>query len=395
MKISQRAAHIQPSPTIGMAARAKAMIGEGLDVISFAVGEPDFPTPEHICAAACAALEAGHTKYTPASGIPELKAAIVGRLQTEFGLDYDADQVCVSNGGKHALMNIWETLLDPGDEVIVFAPYWVSYPAQIELCDGHPVIVMTNSSRGFQPDLDKVREAITSRTVAILINSPSNPTGGIFERQTLEGLAAIAAEHDLTLISDEIYKHLIFEGREHLSIAMLDDDTRQRTILADGVAKSYSMTGWRIGWLVGPKQFAARAGSIQSQETSNPCSISQYAALAALTGPQDCVAQMREQFEQRRDFFVGALRELEGIKCNMPPGAFYVFPDVSAYLGRELAGRKITTSLELAEYLLEDSLISTVPGSAFGAEGFLRLSFACSVEDIKRGVERLKAALSG
>ncbi len=393
MKISQRASHIQPSPTIGMAARAKAMIGEGLDVISFAVGEPDFPTPEHICAAACAALEAGHTKYTAASGIPELKAAIVGRLQTEFGLDYDADQVCISNGGKHALMNIWKTMLDPGDEVIVFAPYWVSYPVQIELCGGHPVIIMTNSSRGFQPDLDEVREAITSRTVAILINSPSNPTGGIFEREILEGLAAIAAEHDLTIISDEIYKHLIYQGREHLSIAMLDEETRQRTILADGVAKSYSMTGWRIGWLVGPQQFAAKAGSIQSQETSNPCSISQYAALAALTGPQDCVAQMREQFEQRRDFFVGALREIEGIECNMPPGAFYVFPDISAYLGRELAGRKIATSLELAEYLLEDSLISTVPGSAFGAEGFLRLSFACSVEDIKRGVERLKAAL--
>ena len=395
MKISQRAANIQPSATVAMSSRAKAMAHEGLAVISFAVGEPDFTTPQHICEAACQALDAGHTKYTPVSGIPELKEAIVGRLLSEFGLDYDADQVCVSNGGKHALMNIWETLLDPGDEVIMFAPYWVSYPAQITLCDGRPVIIMTDASRGFQPDLDTVRDAVTSKTVAILLNSPSNPTGAIFERETLEGIAAIAAQHDLTIISDEIYKHLIFDDREHLSIAMLDEETKQRTILADGVAKSYSMTGWRIGWLIGPKEFATKAGSIQSQETHHPCSIAQYAAVAALTGPQGCVAQMRDQFEQRRDFFVEALREIEGIECNMPGGAFYVFPDISAHLGRVLSGQQVTTSLELAEYILDEALIATVPGSAFGAEGFLRLSFACGVEDIKRGVARLAAALAG
>ena len=395
MKISRRAVNIQPSATLSMDARAKGMAREGLDVIAFGVGEPDFSTPEHICEAAREAIEAGHTKYTPASGIPALKEAIVGRLLTEFGLDYDVDQVCISNGGKHALMNIWETMIDPGDEVIVFAPYWVTYPVQIELCDGRPVIIMTDASIGFQPDLDAVRDAVTSKTVAILINSPSNPTGAIFERATLEGIAAIAAEHDLTIISDEIYKHLIFDGREHVSIAMLDDETKQRTILADGVSKSYAMTGWRIGWLVGPKQFAAKAGSIQSQETSNPCSIAQYAARAALTGPQDCVVQMRDQFEQRRDFFVGALREIEGIECNIPAGAFYVFPDISAHLGRELGGRQITTSLEMAEYILEEALTATVPGSAFGAEGFLRLSFACSVEDIRRGVARLRSMLTG
>ena len=394
MKISHRAAALQPSATVGMDTRAKEMARAGQDVISFAVGEPDFPTPEHICEAARQALAAGHTKYTPASGLPELKEAIVGRLYAEFGLSYDPAQVCVSNGGKHALMNIWETLLDPGDEVIIFAPYWVSYPEQIQLCGGQPVIIMTDAERGFQPDLDQVRNAVTDRTVAVLINSPSNPTGGIFERDILTGLAEIAAERDLTIISDEIYKHLLYDGRQHLSIASLDDETKARTIIADGVAKNYAMTGWRIGWLIAPKQFAGKAGAIQSQETSNPCSISQYAALAALTGPQDCVAQMRAQFAQRRDFFVAKLREIEGLQCQMPPGAFYVFPDFSAHLGRELGGKRLDTSLALAEYLLETALISTVPGSAFGAEGYIRFSFACSVEQLQRGAERLARALA-
>lgn len=385
---------MQPSPTIGMATRAKQMAREGLDVISFAVGEPDFPTPQHICEAAHQALDAGHTKYTAASGLPELKEAVVERLRAELDLSYQPEQVCISNGGKHALMNTWQTLLDPGDEVIIFAPYWVSYPAQIELCGGRPVIVMTEADRGFQPDLDAVRDAVTAETIAILINSPSNPAGACFERQTLEGLAAICAEYDLTIISDEIYKNLIFDGREHLSIATLDEATKQRTILVDGVAKSYAMTGWRIGWLIGPQQFAAKAGNIQSQQTSCPCSISQYAAQAALTGPQGCIDNMRQQFEQRRDFFVSALRQIEGLQCNMPAGAFYAFPDVSAHLGQKLGGTKIRNSLELAEYLLEESLISTVPGSAFGAEGYLRLSFACSVEDLKRGIKRLRLALN-
>ena len=393
MKISQRADNIQPSATVGMATRAKQMSRQGLDVISFAVGEPDFATPEHICQAAYQAMEAGHTKYTAASGIPELKEAVVARLRAEVGLTYDADQICISNGGKHALTNIWQTLLDEGDEVIVFAPYWVSYAAVIQLCGGRAVTVMTDASRGFQPDPAEVRSAVTPRTVAILVNSPANPTGAIFGQETLQEIAAIAAENDLTIISDEIYRNLIFDGRQHLSIAMLDEETKARTILVDGVSKSYAMTGWRIGWLIGPKEFVGKAGSIQSQETHNPCSVAQYAALAALTGPQDCVAAMCDQYEQRRDFFVEALGQLEGIECNTPPAAFYLFPDISAHLGRSLAGQQIDTSLQLAEYLLEEGLISTVPGSAFGAEGFLRLSFACSVEDIKQGLQRLKTAL--
>ena len=393
MKISQRAQHITPSPTIGMATRAKQMQREGIDVISFAVGEPDFPTPDHICEAARQAMADGHTKYTPASGIPELKQAIVQSMQQEFELTYEPGQVCTCNGGKHALMNIWQALLDPGDEVIIFAPYWVSYAEQIKIVGGRPAVVMTEATGDFQPDLDEVRAAVSDRTVAILINSPSNPTGAVFTRPTIEGLAQIALEHNLIIISDEIYKNLIYEGRRHFSPAMLSDEVKQATLIVDGVSKTYSMTGWRIGWLIGPEEFVSKVSSIQSHQTSNPNSIAQYAALAALTGPQDCVAQMREQFQRRRDYLVPALQQIAGIQCTKPPGAFYVFPQVTAYLGTELAGQRIDNSLQLAEYLLTEAHISTVPGSAFGAEGYLRLSFACSLSDLQEGVSRLQQAL--
>ncbi len=394
MKISQRALAIAPSPTIAMSSRAKAMRAQGQDVISFDVGEPDFPTPENICRAACDAIAAGHTKYTPAAGLPKLKEAIVQATARDVGLQYDPAQVVVSNGGKHALMNIWESIVDPGDEVIVFAPYWVSYPAQIELCGGRAVVIPTRGEDDFQPDLDQVRTALSDRTIALLINSPSNPAGAIFTEATMRGLAEIAVEGDLLIISDEIYKHILFDGRKHLSTAQLGEEVKSRTILADGVAKTYAMTGWRIGWLIAPKEIAKRAGDIQSQETSNPNTPAQYAAIEALLGPQDSVATMRAEFERRRDYLVPALCEMAGIKCNKPGGAFYVFPDISAHVGRTLNGTPIPTDLALAEYLLEKALISAVPGSAFGSDGYIRFSFATSMELLQEGMRRLREALS-
>ncbi|HEY3396255.1 MAG TPA: pyridoxal phosphate-dependent aminotransferase [Armatimonadota bacterium] len=395
MKISQRASAIAPSPTIAMGARAKAMRASGVDVISFDLGEPDFPTPENIRRAGCDAINSGKTTYTAAAGIPQLREAIVATAARDLGLEYTADQVCVSNGGKHALMNIWATIVDPGDEVIVFAPFWVSYPPQIELCGGRAVIIPTGAETDFQPDLDQVRAALTDKTVALLINSPSNPAGAIFTEATMRGLAEIAVERDLYIISDEIYQHILFDGRSHLSPAQLGEEVKARTIIADGVAKTYAMTGWRIGWMIAPTAVAKKAGNIQSQETSNPNTPAQYASVEALTGPQDSVEVMRAEFERRRDYLVPALNALPGVTCNKPGGAFYVFPDISAHLGRKLGDREISDDLALAEYLLEQAHISSVPGSAFGSPGYLRFSFATSMELLEEGVRRLGEALGG
>lgn len=394
MQISELVAGIAPSPTIAGAAKAKAMRAQGLDVLSFAVGEPDFGTPENIIEAARRAMAEQKTKYTPASGIPELKQAICEASRRDVGLDYDPAQVVISNGGKHALMNIWRTLLSPGDEVIMFAPYWVSYPEQVRLCGAHTVPIVTSGDNDFQPDLDQVRAAITGRTKAILINSPSNPSGAVFDRPTMEALGEIACQHDLTIVSDEIYKHILYDGRTHLSTAAFSDELKERTIIADGVAKTYAMTGWRIGWLIAPPAFAKAADNLQSQETSNPNSIAQWASIEALLGPQDSVAVMREAFLQRRDYLVPALNAIPGLKCPNPGGAFYVFPDISAHLGRELGGKTIASSLDLELYLIEQALIATVAGGPFGTEGYLRLSFACSMEEIQEGVRRLAAALA-
>ncbi len=391
--ISDFACSLEASPTMAMDGLAKSMRKQGKDVLSFAVGEPDFPTPANICEAGRRAITDGMTRYTPPSGTPELKQAIVAAAERDLGLSYEPDQVVVSNGGKHALMNIWRTLLNPGDEVLIFAPYWVSYPEQVKMAGGVPVIIETFGDADFQPDLDKVRAAIGRRTVAVLINSPSNPTGGVYTRETIAGLSAIAQSNGLMIISDEIYKHILFDGRTHVSSAQLDDDLKARTIIADGVAKTYAMTGWRIGWMIAPPQFARQAGNIQSQETSNPCSVSQAAAVAALTGPQDSVETMRLAFQQRRDIIVPALNAIPGIRCPNPGGAFYVFPDIREHLGRTLHGTALTNSRDFAMYLLQQALVSTVHGSASGAEGCFRISFACSVEQITEGVRRIAEAL--
>ena len=393
MQISDLVAGIAPSPTIAGAAKARQMRAAGKDVLSFAIGEPDFGTPDNIIAAAQRAMAEQKTKYTPAGGLPELKQAICDAQQRDLGLTYEPSQVVVSNGGKHALMNIWRTLLNPGDEVIMFAPYWVSYPEQVRLCGAKTVSLRTSGDNDFQPDLDEVAAAITPKTKALLINSPSNPSGAVFTRATIEGLGELACKHDLTIVSDEIYKHILYDGRTHESTAKLSDELKKRTIIADGVAKTYAMTGWRIGWLIAPPAFAKAADNLQSQETSNANSIAQWASIEALTGPQESVEQMRAAFAERRDVLVPALNEIPGVKCANPGGAFYVFPDISAHLGRTLGGMEIKTSIDMELYLIEQALIATVAGGPFGTEGYIRLSFATGMDQIKEGVRRLAQAL--
>ncbi len=393
MKISVKAAAIPPSPTIGMNTRAQELKKQGRNVLSFAVGEPDFATPPHIVAAAERAMRDGFTKYTPPAGMPELREAVAEATERELGIACEPAQVVISNGGKHALANIFLTLLNPGDHVIVIAPYWVSYGELIFLAGGWFTAIPTAIEDCFLPALAAIEAALTPRTVALLINSPSNPSGAVLDRPTMEGIAELAQQRDLTIISDEIYKHIIYGGAEHCSPAMLGPKVAARTIIADGVSKTYSMTGWRIGWSVSSPEFAQAVGSLQSQMTSNPCSISQKAALAALTGPQDCVEQFRRTFAARREAIVSSLADLPGVECVSPAGAFYVFPKVEALFGRPFDGAVAGNSLELAELLLGKAEISTVPGSAFGAEGYIRFSFACSTEQIEEGMGRLRALL--
>jgi len=394
MQVSDLVAGIAPSPTIAGAAKAREMRAAGKDVLSFAIGEPDFGTPENIIEAARRAMAEQKTKYTPAGGIPELKKAICAAQERDLGLEYGPNQVVVSNGGKHALMNIWRTLLNPGDEVLMFAPYWVSYPEQIRLTGATSKAILTSGGNDFQPDLDEVAAAITPRTKALLINSPSNPSGAVFNRATIAALGELACQHDLTIVSDEIYKHILYDGRTHESTSKLSEELKERTIIADGVAKTYAMTGWRIGWLIAPPAFAKAADNLQSQETSNPNSIAQWASIEALMGPQDSVAEMRAAFAQRRDYLVPALNEIPGVKCANPGGAFYVFPDISPHLGRTLGGREIKTSVDMELYLIEEALIATVAGGPFGTEGYIRLSFATGMDEIKEGVRRLAEALA-
>lgn len=395
MKISQRVRSIAPSATMAMSMRAKQMINvEGKDVISFALGEPDFPTPESIRQAAVRAMDEGHTKYTDPSGAERIKQAIAVATERDLGLSVSPAEICVSNGAKHVLGNIFSTLLDPGDHVILVAPYWVSYADQIGLCDGTWSAVTAPAERSFVPDIADVEAAVTDRTVAILINSPNNPSGAVWDRASLEALADLALRRSLYIISDEIYKHIIFDGREHISPAMLGDEVRKQTIIVDGVSKTYSMTGWRIGWLIAPEDFAKAAGKLQSQITSCPNSIAQEAAADALLGPQDAVAEMRDQFEERRDVVFERISAIEGLKCDKPGGAFYVFPEVTGLYGRSLGGKQIGSDTDVGDYLLDHALVSTVPGIAFGMEGYIRLSFACSTEQIEEGVRRIAQALA-
>ncbi|MCD6361121.1 MAG: pyridoxal phosphate-dependent aminotransferase [Armatimonadetes bacterium] len=394
MKIAARMSRISPSATMAMKVRADELKAQGKDVLSFAVGEPDFPTPDNVLRAAEQAMAAGATKYTAASGTTELKQAICDATVRDIGVQYEPANVIVSCGAKHSLLNIFQTLVDPGDEVVVIAPYWVTYPDQIRYSEGEPVVITTSGENDFQPDLDQVRDAVTDRTVAMVINSPCNPSGAVYRPEIIEGLADIAVEKQIALISDEIYKHIIFDGVRHVSPASLSEDARARTLIVDGVAKTYAMTGWRIGWFIGDPDVVKAAGRFQGQATSNPNSIAQEATIEALTGPQESVEEMRAEFERRRDYVIERLSAMPGVKCSRPTGAFYAFPDVSEHYTRGLGGGKVTDSSTMCEYLLDEALISMVPGAAFGADDYIRLSFACSMEQLEDGLNRLEKALA-
>lgn len=388
--LSQRAKNIKPSPTLAIDARAKAMKAEGVDVINFGVGEPDFDTPENIKEAARKALRDGFTKYTPVGGTDKLKDAIREKLLRDNGLSYKRDEILVSCGAKHSLYNIMQAFLDPGDEVIIPAPYWVSYPEQVVLAGAVPVFVRTREEEYFRLDPDAMSEHITPKTKALILNSPSNPTGFTYERQRLERIAEICLRHGIHVISDEIYEKLLYDGTEHVSIASLEGDVKEKTIVVNGLSKSHSMTGWRIGYAAGPAELIKAMTAIQSQSTSNPTSIAQAAAVEALNGPQDSLKAMVAEFDKRRVRLVQGLNSIEGVRCLAPTGAFYAFPNTQALYR---ISPRIASSSKLSMYLLEKAKVAVVPGDAFGDDNHIRLSYATSIGDIEKGLERIKEAL--
>lgn len=392
--LSERAKKIKPSPTLAMDAKAKAMNAKGIDVINFGVGEPDFDTPEHIKEAAVKALRDGFTKYTPVGGIDELKDAIVEKLKKDNNLEYTKEEILVSCGAKHSLYNIAQAIYGPGDEVIIPSPYWVSYPDQVLLNDATPVFVKTYEEDDFMLRPDVFESKITKNTKAIILNSPSNPTGLTYDRKTLTVIADIAVRHGIHIISDEIYEKLTYDGVEHVSIASLGEDVKKLTIVVNGLSKSHAMTGWRIGYAAGPKDIIKAMTNIQSQSTSNPTSIAQKAAVAALTGPQDFISVMQAEFDKRRRFLVEGLNSIEGVRCLKPTGAFYAFPNVSKLYGKKAGARQINSSIDMAMYLLEDAKVAIVHGEAFGDDNYIRISYATSMENIKKGLERIREAQS-
>ncbi|GAF27274.1 aspartate/tyrosine/aromatic aminotransferase [Moorella thermoacetica Y72] len=390
MQLAQRAAGISPSPTLAIDAQAEAMKAKGVKVINFSAGEPDFGTPEHIKQAAIDALAAGFTRYTPVAGIPELRQAICASLAAR-GVTYEPADIVVSCGAKHSLYNAMQVLLNAGDEVILSAPYWVSYYEQVKLAGGVPVVVTTGPDTGFKLTPGLLEAAITPRTRLLILNSPCNPTGAVYSREELAALAEVIVARDLIVISDEIYAALLYDGLTHTSIASLAPEVKERTILIDGVSKTYAMTGWRIGYAAAPRPVAKAMTDLQSHSTSNPTSIAQKAAVAALTGSQEAVEMMRREFEQRRNRILAGLRELPGIECNQPGGAFYVFPYIGKLFGRKFRGRVLGNSTDVATALLNEFQVAVVPGVAFGAEPYLRLSYATSMDQIEAGLERLRA----
>ncbi len=395
LTLSSRVQAIKPSPTLAITAKAKLLQSQGVDVVNFGAGEPDFDTPENIKAAGIKAIEDGFTNYTAVPGIPQLRQAIAAKLKRENNLDYAENEIVVSCGGKHSFYNLAQALLDPGDEVIIPAPYWVSYPPMVSLAGGVPVVLETSQADGFKLTPERLQAAITPKTRAVVINSPSNPTGAAYSEAELQALAEVVVKNNILLISDEIYEHIIYDGFVQRSPAEFSPEIKKHCIILNGVSKSYSMTGWRIGFTAGPAPLIAAMTKIQSQSTSNPTSISQMAAIEAYNGPQDYVVNVLTDFAARRAFIVKALNDIPGISCFNPQGAFYAFPDVGGLIGKSCNGKKIDSSLTLCEVLLDEAKIAAVPGEAFGAPGYMRLSYATSMDNIVKGIKRLEEFVKG
>jgi aspartate/methionine/tyrosine aminotransferase len=389
-RVSARAAAVAPSATLAVDAKARALAAQGEHVVSFGAGEPDFATPEHIVEAAVAAChDARFHHYTPTPGLPELREAIAAKTKRDFGLAVEPSQVLVTNGGKQAVAHAFTVLCDPGDEVLVPAPYWTTYPEAIILAGGVPVPVVADEDSGFRVSVEQLEKARTDRTKALLFVSPSNPTGAVYPREEIEAIGRWAVEHGLWVLTDEIYEHLTYGGVEHHSMPVVVPEIADRCLVANGVAKTYAMTGWRVGWLIGPQDMISAASNVQSHETSNVSNVAQRAALAAVSGDLTAVAMMRDAFDRRRRTIHRMLNEIDGVTCIEPEGAFYAYPSVRGVLGRDFGGRRPSTSAELAEVCIEQAKVAVVPGEAFGTEGYFRMSYALGDEELELGVQRL------
>lgn len=393
LALSNKAKVVKPSSTLAITAKAKEMRANGLDVVGFGAGEPDFNTPDNICQAAITAIQDGFTKYTPASGTQELKEAVCQKFEKFNHIHYEPNQIVISNGGKHTLMNVFTAILNPGDEVIVPAPFWLSYPEMVKLADGIPVSVYGDQANSYKITAQQLQEAITPKTKAVILNSPSNPTGMVYTRDELEAIAKVVVDHDIYVVSDEIYEHLTYGDAEHVSIASLGEDIYERTITCSGLAKSYSMTGWRIGYLGASSQIAKLIGSVQSHATSNPNSIAQKAAVEALTGSQDSVEKMRREFDTRRQYMYERVCAMPHASALEPKGAFYMFIDLSEALSMSYKGEKLQTAARFAEILLDQYQVAVVPCADFGYDDHIRLSYAIAMDQIKVGLDRMEAFL--
>lgn len=393
LELSRKAAAVKPSSTLAITAKAKELRAQGKDVVGFGAGEPDFNTPENICDAAIQAIHDGFTKYTPASGTNELKEAVSKKFKYFNGLDYAPDQIVISNGGKHSLTNIFTALINPGDEVIIPAPFWLSYPEIVKLAGGVPVIVKTTKEQSYKLQAEDLKKAITDKTKAVVLNTPNNPTGMLYTEQELRAIADVVVESDIYVVADEMYENLVYGDQKHISIASFGKEIYDRTITCSGLAKSYAMTGWRIGYTGSSKEIAKMMSSVQSHQTSNPNSIAQKAAVEALNGPQDSVATMHAEFDKRRQYMYKRICEMPHVSTIEPMGAFYVFVDVSDVLGKDYKGQKIEDTSKMAEILIEEYNVAVVPCADFGFADHIRLSYAISLEQIEKGLDRIETFL--